>query len=192
MMFSLRAFVLATVVGTAAMAAPTKEPAANAARAARRMTVAEVESIVRGEIARGALKLPKGATLTQIRANALPEAPTFVSRVTIELTPPPRKAGPVSAVAVLTFWRDAAVTARVPISMDLSVPPEALTYDVVKGASITLVVQRGLVEVSVQAVAAHDADVGDVLQVLLRPSGRAIRARVAAKERAIAIKEGTR
>jgi hypothetical protein len=44
--------------------------------------------------------------------------------------------------------------------------------------------------VSTPAVTAGDADVGDVVQVLLRPSGRALRAQLVAKDRALAVEDG--
>jgi flagella basal body P-ring formation protein FlgA len=91
---------------------------------------------------------------------------------------------------VLVFWRDEAVIGRVPVSLDLSVPPEALIWEVPKGASITVVVQRAGIEVSAPAVASTDGDIGDVVSVLLRPSGRSMRARIATRERAIAIEDG--
>jgi flagella basal body P-ring formation protein FlgA len=96
----------------------------------------------------------------------------------------------VAATGVLVFWKESDVVLRIPIHLDLSVPPEALIYDVPKGVALTLVVKRGLVEISTQAVTSSDADVGDVVQVLLRPSGRALRAEIVAKDRAIAVEDG--
>jgi hypothetical protein len=52
------------------------------------------------------------------------------------------------------------------------------------------VVSRGLVEVTTPAVTSADADIGDVVQVLLRPSGRALRAELVAKDRALALEDG--
>jgi flagella basal body P-ring formation protein FlgA len=58
-----------------------------------------------------------------------------------------------------------------------------------KGAAITLVVKTGLVEISTKAVANDNADVGDTLPVMLRPSGKVVRAKLIAKDRALL--EGT-
>jgi flagella basal body P-ring formation protein FlgA len=65
-----------------------------------------------------------------------------------------------------------------------------LVFELVKGAPVTLVVRRGLVEVTAPAVLSVDADVGDIVQVLLRPSGRAMRAHLVAKDRAVALEDG--
>ncbi|MBX3186768.1 MAG: flagella basal body P-ring formation protein FlgA [Labilithrix sp.] len=149
----------------------------------------ELAAIVRTALASSSAKLPKGATITGVRAAAAVELPLAPARVTIDVTPPPRRAGPSVAPAVLSFWGEESVIARVPVSIDLTVPPEALAPDVPKGSALVLVVRRGLVEVTAPAVAGADADVGDVVQVLLRPSGRALRAKIVAKDRAVAVDE---
>ena len=143
--------------------------------------------ITRAALAASGARLPKGATVTAVHATAAVEVPATRDRVTIEVTAPARRAGSVSTPALLTFWKAADITARLPVIVELSVPPEALVFEVVKGAALSLVVRRGLVEVTAPAVLAVDADVGDVVQVLLRPSGRALRAQLVAKDRAVAV-----
>jgi hypothetical protein len=61
--------------------------------------------------------------------------------------------------------------------------------DVAKGATITLLVRRGLVEVSIGAVAGADGDTGGILPVLLKPSGRVVRARIVDKDHAVALED---
>lgn len=199
----MRAHVVLLVLALAggyAGSAPAAPPAASAkattpaakAPSTRRPVANELTELARTAIVSSAARLPKGATLVAARASAgaALEIPVAPSRVTIEITPPPRRAGAVVATAVLVFWRDAEVSARVPLHLDLSVPPEALVFDVPKGGVLTLVVRRGLIEVSVQAVTSADGDVGDVVQVLLRPSGRVLRAQLVARDRAIAVEDG--
>ncbi len=187
----MRAVVLALVLALApagtAHAVPNAKP-----KTTRHPAASELTELARTAITTSAARLPKGATLVAARSSAgglvgIPIAPT---RVTIDVTPAPRRAGTVNATAVLVFWKEGDVSTRVPLTLELSVPPEALLYDVQKGSVLTLVVRRGLIEVSVQAVASADADVGDVVQVLLRPSGRALRAQVIAKDRALAVEDG--
>lgn len=181
--------------------APTKPVAAKTAIAAvaaakpapkKPSRAASIEEVVRAAFARGDAKLPRGASLDGVRATTLAEAPSSFSRAAVDVTPPPRKAGPVSAIALVTFYRGDDVVARVPVSLDLRVAADAVVFDVAKGTGITLVVERGLVEVSAPAVLSQGGDVGDVVQVLLRPSGRALRARLVAKDRAIAVEDGAR
>jgi len=160
-----------------------------AAPTAHRPTAVELTEIARAAIATSRARLPKGATVSTVHATASADVPLATDRVTIEVTTPPRRAGSVTTPAVLTFWRTADVAGRLPITLELSVPPEALVFDTSKGATLTLVVRRGLVEVTAPAVLATDADIGDVVQVLLRPSGRALRAQLVAKDRAIAVED---
>lgn len=182
---------LALVVGSAGTAQAT--PAASAKpKTTRHPAASELTELARAAITTSAARLPKGAILVAARPSAagLVDIPLTPTRVTIDVTPPPRRAGTVTATAVLVFWKEGDVSARVPVALELSVPPEALLYDVQKGSVLTLVVRRGLVEVSVQAVASADADIGDVVQVLLRPSGRVLRAQVIARDRALAVEDG--
>lgn len=186
--------LFALLAGTAQAAPPAKAPKPTETKPARtRQPVAnELTELARTAITASNARLPKGATLVAARpsTSGIVELPVAPSRVTIEITPPPRRAGTVTAAAVLVFWKDADVAARVPLHLDLSVPPGALVFDVPKGGSLTLIVRRGLVEVSAQAVTSADADVGDVVQVLLRPSGRALKAQIVAKDRALALEDG--
>jgi len=198
--FVIRLVMLGTSVTSSAQAAPpvaVKAPAstatttAGAASTMRRPSPGELAELVRTALSSSPVRLPKGAKILGARPSSndllVPMAP---SRVTIDLTPPPRRAGPVTATAVLVFWKDAEVSARIPLHLDLSVPPEGLVFDVPKGGVVTIVVRRGLVEVSAQGVTAADADIGDVVQVLLRPSGRALRGEVIARDRVLAVEDG--
>lgn len=181
------AFAATAAPHAKAPAVPAKPPATT-----RRATANELTELARTAISTSAVRLPKGATLVAARPGAASnlDIPIAPSRVTIEITPPPRRAGSVTATAVLVFWKEADISARVPLHLDLAVPPEALLFDVPKGGILTLVVRRGLIEVSTQAVTSADADIGDIVQVLLRPSGRALRAQVVARDRAIAVEDG--
>ena len=189
----MRSFLFALGLALASAGTAHAIPSAGARpKTTRHPAASELTELARTAITTSAAKLPKGATLVAARPSAggpvaIPIAPT---RVTIDMTPAPRRAGTVTAAAVLVFWKESDVSARVPLTLELSVPPEALLYDVQKGGVLTLVVRRGLIEVSVQAVASADADIGDVVQVLLRPSGRALRAQVIAKDRALAVEDG--
>lgn len=188
--------LLLALAGEAHAAPPGKAPPTAApvkpAATTRRPVANELTELARTAVTSSGARLPKGAVIVAARPSAggVVEIPIAPSRVTIEVTPPPRRAGAVVATAVLAFWKDADVAARVPLHLDLSVPPEALVFDVPKGGVLTLVVRRGLIEVTTQAVASADGDIGDVVQVLLRPSGRALRAQIVAKDRAVAVEDG--
>jgi len=200
----LAALILAAVAATIAEhahGAPVVVPAAKAAAPAevakvatakpltRKPVAGELEEIVRTALASSPGKLPKGARVVAVRASSTIEIPLAPTQTTIETSPVPRRAGSVSTHAVLSFWKEADVAARLPVTVDLDVPAAALLADVPKGTALTLVVRRGLVEVTAGAVTSADADVGDVIQVLLRPSGRAMRAQIVARDRAVATEE---
>lgn len=150
----------------------------------RRLTPADLEAMVRD--ASSNARLPRGAQITAVRSRTPFEVPSFVT-MTAEITPPARRAGTVTTTAVLTFKDDTNIVARELITLDVAIPREALVRDVTKGASITLIIDRGLVEVTAPGVAGADADIGDVVPVLLKPSGRVMRAKLTAKDKAIAI-----
>jgi hypothetical protein len=149
-------------------------------------------ALVRAELDRGAVKLPKGATVVRVDCSRTIALPAGIGLVTVDVTPPARRAGRTTASGLGTFFRAGDVVARIPLTFELEVSSAGLVYDVTRGSALTLVVERGMVEVRTTAVAGADADVGDVLQVLLRPSGRALRARLVAKDRAVAVEDGTR
>jgi hypothetical protein len=101
----------------------------------------------------------------------------------------PRRAGEWSTTVMVAFDGGGQRLARVAVAAVFDVSAEGAAPDVSKGAAITLVVKTGLVEISTKAVANDNADVGDTLPVMLRPSGKVVRAKLIAKDRALL--EGT-
>jgi hypothetical protein len=187
---ALALLLLALATATAARAAPNARPTARKATASmprtKRLTPAEIERAAREAMAATPPRLPKDAAVTGVRCATTPEVPAAPSRVTIEVARVPRRAGLVAVPAVLTFHTPAALSARVPVTIELDVPPGSLVPDVAIGSTVTLVVERGLVEITTPAVTSSGGDVGDVVQVILKPSGRALRAKLVAKDRAVA------
>jgi len=154
-----------------------------------RLSAVELDRTAREAMTLAPPKLPKHATLSAVRCSTSPEVPVSPKLVTLDVSPVPRRAGAVPVTAVLAFYKDDDAPIRVPITLDLDVPASALVADVPKGAGVTLVVTRGLVEVTTSAVTSSDGDLGDVVQVLLKPSGRALRARLVATDRAVAVED---
>jgi hypothetical protein len=165
-------------------------PPARPAPPPKNATASEVDALTRDALKDlERTRLPRGAAIKAIRATSQIPLPPPPRRSTIEVTPPPRRAGAVTATAVVTVWKDDVIVGRIPVAIDLDVPPEALVWEVPKGAPVVLVVKRDTFEVSAPAVAGNDGDIGDVITVLLRPSGRQIRAKLIAKDRAVAMEE---
>jgi hypothetical protein len=169
---------------------PKKIPASvRITRKTRRLAASEVVSAVREALADK--PLPRGATLMSVRAAASTDVPADYHHVKVEMpTTLPRRAGPTTIQAIVSFIGDADVVIHKSlIPLEIVQPPEAAFAEIQKGAPISLVVRRGLVEVSVPAFATVDADVGNVIQVTLKPSGRVLRARAIDKDHAVALED---
>lgn len=154
-------------------------------RKTRRMRGPELEALARAELARG--PMPKGATLAAMRPPAAADVPEGCERAGVELPPMPRRAGPYAGSVVVTFYCDGTPTTRVTVPSNFQLSSAAATPDVARGAPLTLVLQRGLVEVTAAAVAGGEGDLGAVIPVTVRPTGRVLRARLVARDRAVAV-----
>lgn len=160
-------------------------PAAYAAPKNHKLPPQELETITKEAIASSHAKLLRGTTVVGVKTLSPVEVPSYAT-VVIDVATPARRAGKGSTSATLTFSDDTHVVARAVVTLLIDVPAESIPFDAPKGTPITVTVKRGLVEVSSPAVVAADADVGDVVGVMLRPSGRVMRARLVEKGRAVA------
>lgn len=132
-------------------------------------------------------RMPRGATLSAVRAPRSMELPAGWDAVSAELPRMPRRSGTFLTAVALTLRVGSDVIARVSVPVELSLAAEAALPEVARGAGLTLLVRQGLVEVRVGANAAADADVGDTFPVVLRPSGRVLRARLLDRSLALAV-----
>lgn len=171
----------------AAQAAPPKKIPAHVrvSRKTRKLSANDVDNAVKTAIS--SQKLPRGAELIKVRGTATEVADDY-DHVNVDLPNVPRKAGPLTVQATVTFVssENNAPIYRTIVPLDISLPPEAAFAEISKGAPIALVVRKGLIEVSVPAVAAMDGDIGSVVMVTLKPSGRVVRARAIDKDHAVA------
>lgn len=175
-------------LGAANATGPTPKLAAQyrISRKSKRLEKADLEKMMRETI--DPARFSKGIVFTGVRtANAL--VPDGYNRVTVELPTLPKKSGTVIVTVAVAFLTDADVMARITVPVELSVPPEALIPDIAKGGKITLVVRKGLVEVSLPAVAAADGDLGTILPIMLKPSGRIVRAKMIDSDHAVSIED---
>ncbi|MBX3228851.1 MAG: flagella basal body P-ring formation protein FlgA [Labilithrix sp.] len=169
--------------------APKKIPSAvRVSRKTRKLSALEVDGAVKSALS--TQKLPRGAELVKVRASAVEVADDY-HHVNVDLPPVPRRAGPTTVQATVTFLSESADTPifRTVVPLDVSLPPEAAFADIPRGAPITIVVKKGLVEVSVPGVAALDADVGGIVPVTLKPSGRIVRCRAVDKDHAALLED---
>ncbi len=164
---------------------PSQLPeAVRVVRLTRTVTATELERLTRTGLSEH--PLPRGAALAGVRASRGLDVAAGWDAVTAELPRLPRRAGPLSTTALVTFRAGAEVLARASVQVDLVLPASAAAPELARGAAVTLVVRQGLVEIRVGASAGADADVGDTLPVILRPSGRVLRARLIERDTALA------
>ena len=155
-------------------------------RKAKKLDRNDLEKLVRDGI--DPARLTKGIAFVGVRSPGV-QVPFGYDRVTVELPALAKRSGTVSVTASVAFLTDNDISARIMVAVDLTVPPQALVPDVAKGGPITLVIRRGLVEVSMPAFAAADGDLGTIVPILLKPSGRTVRAKMIDKDHAVSVEE---
>jgi hypothetical protein len=150
-------------------------------RKMRRLTGREV-----ADLARTALQenLPRGTTIADVHGVGV-SVPDGWTRATCDVPRPPHKTGSVSSSASLTLYEGDQALWRLSVPVDLTLSQEATLYDVSRGSRLNLVIRRGFVEVSAAGTAGADADVGDLVPVVLLPSGRTLSARLEDKDHAL-------
>jgi len=183
-----RADIVAALDARQVAAPPSLPDAVRVLRSARHLAALDLNEIVR--TAMGAKPLGRGVTLASVRADRPVDVADGWTRVDVDVPRAPKKAGTFSTTAIASFFVGDEVIARLPVRLDLSVSAEGATYDTLRGTAVMLVVRRSLVEVRAPGYAAADADIGDVIPVQLRPSGRVVRARLSTKDEAVAIEDG--
>jgi hypothetical protein len=166
----------------ASIAAPA---AVRIVRKTQRLDSAAIDALTRNALKSSGL--PRGATLGAVRAPASLVVPAGYDRVTATVAKPPRRQGAFDTTVGLDLYGGTEVVAHLSVPVQLVLGPEAAQTDVASGATISLVVRRGLVEVSSAATASSAGDVGDVIQVVVRDTGKALRAQLVAKDRAVAV-----
>ena len=181
---------IVAAVSAKQLAAPAAVPdAVRVVRKAKRLSPADLESIVRAAVA--AKPLGRGVRLDAVRAEHPIDVPDGWGRVDVDVPRAPKRVGSFPTTVIASFFTgDGEVTARVPVPIELAVSADGAGYDVERGSAVTLVVRRGYVEVRAAAVTTTDADVGDPVQVQLRGSGRVLRARLLDRDQALAVEDG--
>jgi hypothetical protein len=148
-------------------------------RRTRTITVVELEALVREAVAlRG---LSKGATLEKVRPRGPAKVADGFDEVRVEVPKPPRREGRHLAAATLVFTQAGEEVSRAIVNLELGLSKEAAIPDVAKGAKVQVVVRRGAVSVSALATAQSDADVGEIVTVIVADSGKVLRTKVESK-----------
>jgi hypothetical protein len=166
----------------------TLPPAVRVTRKMQRMTPADIERITRRAFDES--PLPRGAALSAVRATGSAEIPAGWDTVRVTLPQRPHRVGIARATAVLTFGSGPDTVGTLTVPVELSLGPEAAAWDLAKGASVRVVVRRGAIEIEAPAIATADADIGSVLAVMLRSSGRIVRVRLLDRDQAELVEGG--
>jgi hypothetical protein len=161
---------------------PAKLPdAVRVVRKMRRLGAAELEQLTRGALP---ANLPRGAALTAVRAPRSVDLADGWDSVVARVPRPPHRVGSFPTTVTISFLVGAESLAEISFPVDVTVSAAGAAFDVPHGGQLTLIVKRGLVEIEAPAIATTDADIGSILAVALRPSGRVVRARLLTADRA--------
>lgn len=131
--------------------------------------------------------LPRGVDVVRTRTPPSLRIADGFDRVALELPRPPRRVGAATIGGAMIFSRDGEELGRTAITVEVTVSEEGAAPDVRQGSTVTLLVRRGLVELRVPGVVTSDADVGALVPLTLRGSGKAVRARLVDREQAILV-----
>ncbi|MEI8257680.1 MAG: flagella basal body P-ring formation protein FlgA [Deltaproteobacteria bacterium] len=179
-----RGEIASLFVGAGAPVPARLQAPVRVSRRSRRLTSRDIDSIVRSTLA-----LRRGVTIESVRGPSsltIADGWDHVTAVTPRLDHRP---GQIPSAATLSFLCGDVPVARISVNLVLRVSPEGAAPDLARGATVTLTVSHGLVEVSTPAHATVDADIGDVVQMTLASSGRMLRARLVARDHAIVLEE---
>jgi hypothetical protein len=168
-------------------APPALPEAVRVVRKAKHLSPEEVDALVRGALA---AKPRRGVSVDAVRQEHAVDVADGWTHVDVTVPRAPKKAGAFSTTVIVSFLNeDREPLGRLAVPVALSVSADGALFDVSRGSTVTLVIRRSLVEVRVPAAANADADIGDPLPVQIRLSGRVVRARLVAKDEALAVEE---
>lgn len=145
------------------------------------LSAEQVAALARGSVERA---LAPGVTLTHLAARTPLVVPPGVAAGRVELPKTPRRSGLFRTTVSVPLLHEGAVVSRVALAATLDVAPEAARALVVRGAHVTLVIETGGARIGATGVALRDADLGEVADFRVERTGKLVRARVEAADRA--------
>jgi len=156
-----------------------------AIRVVRKMEQLDAPALER--LVRKSFVPPRGVTLSSVQPAPRTAVAAGWTQARVILPKLPKRTGAIHVSAMLELRTNDALVSRVPVDVEVQLGPEAALPDVVHGAVVSLVVRRGAVEISTDAVVLGDADVGEVVTVTARATGRTLRARLTTSRSALAL-----
>jgi hypothetical protein len=149
--------------------------------AAKRLSPAELTALVTPVILQN---LPHGVALTKVAPGYDVVVPPSASVGTVEIPRHPRQKGPFRTTASVQMVADGNIVARVPVPIVLEISEEAARPDVARGSRIGLVIDRRSLRIMTQGSCLLDANIGDVVSVLVVPTNRVVKAKITSRDEA--------
>jgi len=148
---------------------------------AKRVTPAELTAIITPAIVQ---RLPTGVALTKVQPGYDIVVPPSATVGPIEIPRHPRQKGPFRTTANVQMVADGEIVARVPVPIILEVSEEGARPDVARGARIGLVIDRRSLRIMTQGSCLLDANIGDVVSVLVVSTNRVVKAKITSRDEA--------
>lgn len=165
--------------------ATTKLPLPRVVRvvaASKRIDRAEVARVARSVIA---AELPNGVSISRVEAARDVVAPPCATAERAKLPRPPKREGLFRTTAVLEWVCEGEVIARTPLSVQLDVDAEAAKPTIPRGARLRVVLERGNVRITAEAIALGAASEGERLRAQIASTGRVLEATVLSRDEAV-------
>jgi hypothetical protein len=149
--------------------------------AAKRLSQAELTTLVTPVIMQN---LPRGVALTKVAPSYEVVVPPSSTVGNVDIPRHPRQKGPFRTTATVQMVSNGEIVARVPVPVILEVSEEAARPDVARGSRIGLVIDRRSLRIMTQGSCMIDANIGDVVSVLVVPTNRVVKAKITSRDEA--------
>jgi hypothetical protein len=128
--------------------------------------------------------LPQGVTLTKMQPGFDVVVPPNATVGTIDIPRHPRQKGSFRTTATVDMVSDGEVVARIPVPIILEISDSAARPDVARGARIGLVIDRRSLRIMTAGSCLLDANIGDVVSVLVVSTSRVVKAKITSRDEA--------
>jgi hypothetical protein len=147
----------------------------------KRVTPAELTTLITPVIVQS---LPQGVGLTKVTPGYDVVLPPNATVGSVDIPHHPRQKGPFRTTATVQMVSDGEVVARVPVPVILEVSEEASRPDVARGSRIGLVIDRRSLRIMTQGSCMLDANIGDVVSVMVTATNRVVKAKITSRDEA--------
>ena len=147
----------------------------------KRVTPAELAILITPVIVQN---LPQGVGLVKVTPGYDVVIPPSATVGNVDIPRHPRQKGPFRTTATVHIVADGDVVARVPVPVILEVSEAAARPDVARGSRIGLIIDRRSLRIMTQGSCMLDANIGDVVNVLVTATSRVVKAKITSRDEA--------